>query len=180
MLTNRHHADDVKAMAEGDGRACMRQVDSEATGARCARQEHSSACIYVALKQSKSQLILHGPKYGSATLANPALQMKRNDGKSKSNPSARGTVASLASTKPASRRKEATPPASSDSEQTDSGDVVSKPKKKSPRVQFDITPGSGVYIWNRKGDGPKFGFTTEALDHWLQPIIIKKDSNPDA
>jgi hypothetical protein len=67
MLTNRHHADDVKAMAEGDGRACRRQVDSEATGARCARQEHSSACIYVALKQSKSQLILHGPKYGSAT-----------------------------------------------------------------------------------------------------------------
>ena len=68
MLTNRHHADDVKAMAEGDGRACRRQVDSEATGARCARQEHSSACIYVALKQSKSQLILQGPKHGSATL----------------------------------------------------------------------------------------------------------------
>jgi len=37
-----------------------------------------------------------------------------------------------------------------------------------------------VHIWTRKGDGPKFGLTKEALDLWLQPITIKKDSNPEA
>ena len=106
------------------------------------------------------------------------MTSKRNSKSSK--PPQRGTAASLRSTKPASKRKEATPPTSSDSEPDATVNVVDTRKKKSPRVQFDITPGSGVYIWNRKGDGPKFGFTTEALDLWLQPIIIKKDSHPDA
>ena len=45
---------------------------------------------------------------------------------------------------------------------------------------MEITPGAGVHIWNRKGDGPKYGLTKEALDLWLQPIIIKKEANPDA
>ena len=51
-------------------------------------------------------------------------------------------------------------------------------KEKAGRIQVNITPGNGVYIWMRKGDGPKCGLTKEALKLWNAPIKIKlQDKN---
>ena len=46
-------------------------------------------------------------------------------------------------------------------------------KAKAGRIQVNITPGNGVYIWTRKGDGAKCGLTKEALNLWNAPIKIK-------
>ena len=96
---------------------------------------------------------------------------------SKRRPSKGSTGASAAVTK--GRRREATPPPTSDSESEDDRRAPT-PAKKPRKTVLEITPGAGVHIWTRKGDGPKHGLTKEALDLWLQPITIKKDSNPEA
>jgi hypothetical protein len=46
-------------------------------------------------------------------------------------------------------------------------------KEKAGRIQVNITPGNGVYIWTRKGEGAKCGLTKEALNFWNAPIKIK-------
>ena len=87
-----------------------------------------------------------------------------------------------------SNRKAATPP--DDSEDGDTlmytesqarslfGSLNSPKKEKAGRIQVNITPGNGVYIWMRKGDGPKYGLTKEALKLWNAPIKIKlQDEN---
>ena len=54
----------------------------------------------------------------------------------------------------------------------------SSTKAREGRIQVNITPGNGVYIWMRKGDGAKCGLTKEALKLWNAPIKIKlQDKN---
>jgi len=114
----------------------------------------------------------------SATLANTATAVMssrrnvKNGGQAASSPK---------------KRKAATPPGS-DGEEIEGGKgdtllyTASQAKSKfgsnPDRIQVNITPGNGVYIWMRKGEGPKFGLTMEALKLWNAPIKIKlQDKN---
>ena len=109
----------------------------------------------------------------SATLANTATAVMssrrnvKNGGQAASSPK---------------KRKAATPPGS-DGEEIEGGKgdtllyTASQAKSKfgsnPDRIQVNITPGNGVYIWTKKGDGPKCGLTKEALHLWNAPIKIK-------
>ena len=109
----------------------------------------------------------------SATLANTATAVMS----SRRNVKGGARAASLSK-----KRKAATPP-DSDGEESEGGqgdpllytasEAKSKFGSKQGRIQVNITPGNGVYIWTRKGDGPKCGLTKEALHLWNAPIKIK-------
>jgi hypothetical protein len=70
-----------------------------------------------------------------------------------------------------SSRKAATPPESDEGDSKEGDPLMyteaqartmfGSPKKS--RIQVNITPGNGVYIWMRKGEGSKCGLTKEAL-----------------
>ena len=96
----------------------------------------------------------------------PILQLQMTS-KRKKGASRGGTAKSLASTR-AAGRKAASPIQSSSDSESEENQQPSTPAKKA-RTVLEITPGAGVHIWNRKGDGPKYGLTKEALDLWLQP-----------
>ncbi len=151
-----------------------------AKASSCERERvQDSQCISSAARNYNCVLqvnFIAGLDSSSATLTNIAIAVMSSRRNAKNGAQAAS---------PSKKRKAATPPGhtGSDDEEGEGGEgdallytasqAKSKFGSKPGRIQVNITPGNGVYIWTKKGDGPKCGLTKEALHLWNAPIKIK-------